>query len=96
MDTCLHALSAFVGERFSSFVGAQHNHIQLPQAGSERPCMDALSLSSEKLEPDGVYLLENGVDALVYIGKEAPSAVVQDLLGASPAGQHLACVLVSA
>ena len=44
--------------------------------------MDGLSLSSEKLEPDGVYLLENGVDALVYIGKEAPSAVVQDLLGA--------------
>ncbi len=44
--------------------------------------MDALSLSSEKLEPDGVYLLETGVDALVYIGKEAPSAVVQDLLGA--------------
>ena len=44
--------------------------------------MDALSLSSEKLEPDGVYLLENGVDALVYIGKEAPSVVVQDLLGA--------------
>ena len=52
--------------------------------------MDALSLSSEKLEPDGIYLLENGVDALVYIGKEAPSAVVQDLLGAllakSPSG----------
>ena len=49
--------------------------------------MDALSLSSEKLEPDGVYLLENGVDAFVYIGKEAPSAVVRDLLGAALTNQ---------
>ena len=53
-------------------------------AETVRPRMEALSLSSEKLELDGVYLLENGVDAFIYIGKEAPSAVVQDLLGATP------------
>ena len=53
-----------------------------------RPHMEALSLSSEKLEPDGVYLLENGVDAFIYIGKEAPGAVVQDLLGAPPSARQ--------
>lgn len=42
-----------------------------------------VSLSSEKLDPEGLYLLENGVDALIYIGKEAPQRVIQDLLGES-------------
>lgn len=43
--------------------------------------LDGLSLSSAKLEPQGLYLLENGVDALIYIGKQVPAHVVQELLG---------------
>lgn len=49
--------------------------------GGGQPRLDGLSLSSEKLEPHGLYLLENGVDALIYIGKEAPARLVQELLG---------------
>ena len=52
--------------------------------GEGPPRLEALSLSSEKLEPHGLYLLENGVDALIYVGKQAPERVVQDLLGARP------------
>lgn len=50
-------------------------------AGEMQSRLVGMGLSSEKLEPQGLYLLENGVDALIYIGKEAPQRVIQDLLG---------------
>ncbi|KAL5715392.1 Protein transport protein Sec24C [Ranunculus cassubicifolius] len=40
-----------------------------------------LPLSSEHLEEDGVYLLENGEDGLIYVGKDASIEVLQQLFG---------------
>ena len=48
----------------------------------------ALSLSSERLEPDGVYLLENGAEATLWVGKLAPQELVMALLGV-PSADHL-------
>lgn len=41
----------------------------------------ALALSAEKLEPSGVYLLENGFEAMLFFNREASPEVVQQLLG---------------
>ncbi|CAI7813032.1 unnamed protein product [Closterium sp. NIES-53] len=41
----------------------------------------ALPLSSEKLEPDGVFLVENGEEAVVWVGREADSHLLFDLFG---------------
>jgi len=42
---------------------------------------DGLVCSAESLEAGGVYLLENGHDAYLYVDKMAPPELVQDLLG---------------
>lgn len=42
---------------------------------------EPLPLSSEGLEPGGVYLYEDGRDAVVYVDRDAPPALVRDLLG---------------
>jgi protein transport protein SEC24 len=40
-----------------------------------------LSLSSENLEHDGIYLLENGEDAMLYVNSQASREVVYQLFG---------------
>ena len=40
----------------------------------------SLPLSLEKLEPDGSYLVENGVEMLVWIGRAAPATFLSDVL----------------
>ena len=52
------------------------------------PVPDKLWLSSEKLQPEGVYLLENGFEAFIYVGKAVAPQTCQDLfVCASGAGQ---------
>jgi protein transport protein SEC24 len=47
---------------------------------------DRMWLTAAVLDPEGVYLLENGVDAYVYVGAAAPAATCAALLGVpSPA-----------
>lgn len=38
-------------------------------------------LSSEKLDPDGVFFLENGLEAYIWVGKQTPREVVHALFG---------------
>lgn len=40
-----------------------------------------LSLSSENLEHDGIYLLENGEDAMLYVNSQASREVLYQLFG---------------
>jgi protein transport protein SEC24 len=42
-----------------------------------------MNLSSEKLEPHGCYLVENGHEILLWIGKNAVPLLCKDLLGVS-------------
>ncbi|KAK0600581.1 hypothetical protein LWI29_016299 [Acer saccharum] len=42
-----------------------------------------LPLSSEHVSDDGVYLLENGEDALIYVGSTVDSNVLHELFGVS-------------
>jgi protein transport protein SEC24 len=64
-------------------------HQLLPDAaaraaeGLPLPTLAALPLSSEKLDPEGVFLMENGWHAYIYFGKAAPAGIVRELLGAS-------------
>lgn len=44
---------------------------------------EPLVLSSEMLEPGGVYLLDNGSDIIVYFDPEVVPQLVQELLGLS-------------
>ncbi|GAB4826005.1 Protein transport protein Sec24C [Ancistrocladus abbreviatus] len=43
----------------------------------------ATPLSSEHVSDEGIYLLENGIDALVYIGNSVNSQILQQLFGIS-------------
>jgi protein transport protein SEC24 len=47
------------------------------------PLPDAVPLSSEQLESGGVYLAENGRDAVLFVDRDAPPELVQGLFGAS-------------
>lgn len=58
----------------------------LPRPQNAPPVPDKLWLSAEKLEPEGVFLLENGAEAFVYVGKAAPPALLQALFGERPLG----------
>lgn len=40
-----------------------------------------LSLSSENLEHDGIYLLENGEDAMLYVNSQASREVLYQIFG---------------
>lgn len=41
-----------------------------------------LPVSSEKLDPTGAFLVENGLDAFVYLGQSAPPELCMALIGA--------------
>lgn len=40
-----------------------------------------IPLSSEHVNDDGIYLLENGEDCLIYVGGSVDRDLVQQLLG---------------
>ncbi|MCI25867.1 protein transport protein SEC24-like, partial [Trifolium medium] len=42
-----------------------------------------LPLSSEHISDDGVYLLENGHDCLIYVGDSVSADIVRKLFGVS-------------
>ncbi|KAI8967408.1 hypothetical protein BDF20DRAFT_900917 [Mycotypha africana] len=42
-----------------------------------------MNLSSEKIEPYGCYMLEDGLHVYIWVGKQAVPQLCQDLLGAS-------------
>lgn len=43
----------------------------------------AIPLSSERVNDDGIYLLENGEDCLVYIGNSVDPEIIRQLFGIS-------------
>ncbi|XP_015570527.1 protein transport protein Sec24-like At4g32640 isoform X2 [Ricinus communis] len=53
------------------------------QEGNESLIPNALPLSSEHVKDDGIYLLENGQEGLIYIGNSVDSSVLQQLFGVS-------------
>ncbi|KAI5587512.1 hypothetical protein BDE02_05G037700 [Populus trichocarpa] len=60
---------------------AIHNLDSQEGDGSRIP--PALALSSEYVSEDGIYLLENGQDGLIYIGNSVNSDTLQKLFGLS-------------
>ncbi|KAL9356255.1 hypothetical protein Peur_049508 [Populus x canadensis] len=60
---------------------AIHNLDSQEADGSRIP--SALALSSEYVSEDGIYLLENGQDGLIYIGNSVNSDTLQKLFGIS-------------
>ncbi|KAK6288783.1 hypothetical protein POUND7_000324 [Theobroma cacao] len=60
---------------------AVHNLDLEEEGGSVIP--PVLPLSSEYVSEDGIYLLENGVDGLIYIGSLVDSVILQQLFGIS-------------
>ncbi|KAL2612677.1 hypothetical protein R1flu_024369 [Riccia fluitans] len=53
----------------------------LPPNDSEGELPPVVPLSSENLDPDGVFLLETGEDAFLYVGKQAPVELLEQVLG---------------
>ncbi|XP_022773266.1 protein transport protein Sec24-like At4g32640 isoform X2 [Durio zibethinus] len=58
---------------------AVHNLIS--KDGDESVLPPIIPLSSEHVSDDGIYLLENGEDALIYFGSSVDSSVLQQLFG---------------
>ncbi|PSC68317.1 transport Sec24-like protein [Micractinium conductrix] len=56
-------------------------HTLLERPANAMPLPDKLWLSAEKLEPDGVFLLENGYEAFIWVGKAVPPATATALFG---------------
>ncbi|KAL8153605.1 hypothetical protein V2J09_011365 [Rumex salicifolius] len=50
---------------------------------SEAVIPTAIPLSSEHVSEEGIYLLENGMDALLYVGSSTDPQIVQQLFGTS-------------
>ncbi|XVE95488.1 hypothetical protein REPUB_Repub02eG0102100 [Reevesia pubescens] len=49
--------------------------------GDESVLPPIIPLSSEHVSDDGIYLLENGEDALIYFGSSVDSSILQQLFG---------------
>ncbi|XVF39318.1 hypothetical protein PTKIN_Ptkin01aG0025000 [Pterospermum kingtungense] len=49
--------------------------------GDESALPPIIPLSSEHVSDDGIYLLENGEDALIYLGSSVDSSILQQLFG---------------
>ncbi|KAJ0171020.1 hypothetical protein K1T71_013219 [Dendrolimus kikuchii] len=52
-------------------------------AGGERGCPPPLRASVDKMNEHGVYLLENGVHMLLWVGSQAPPDFIRDVFGVS-------------
>ena len=68
-----------------------HRMLQQHVDGQPVQLPPSMSLSSEKLQEDGVYLAENGYDGYIYFAQQVPAQMVRALLGkrllwASPDG----------
>lgn len=64
--------------------GADHSYfliVEQQEDGSLIP--PTIPLSSEHVSDEGIYLLENGEDVLIYIGGLASSSTMQQLFGFS-------------
>lgn len=46
-----------------------------------------IPLSSEHVSDDGIYLLENGEDCLIYVGNSVNPDITQKLFGFSSVGE---------
>lgn len=51
------------------------------QDGDESLIPPVIPLASEHVSDDGIYLLENGLDCLIYIGNLVDSGILQQLFG---------------
>ena len=58
-------------------------HTILQQQNGSEPVQlpPSLSLSSEKLQEDGIYLAENGFDGYIYFAQQVPAQMLRALLG---------------
>lgn len=63
-----------------------HRMLQQHAEGQAVQLPSSLSLSSEKLQEDGVYLAENGFEGYIYFAQQAPTQLVRLLLGEWPNG----------
>lgn len=54
-----------------------------------------IPLSSDHVNDEGIYLLENGEDCLVYIGNSVDSNILQQLFGISSPNEIPTQVLLS-
>lgn len=54
-----------------------------PQELDDSIIPTAIPLSSEHIAADGIYLLENGVECLIYIGENVEPNILQQLFGIS-------------
>jgi hypothetical protein len=59
--------------------------VQGPKADGVAGLPSPLALSSEKLDPRGAYLLNDGLRFVLWLGKVLPAEFVKDLLGADAA-----------
>jgi len=71
-------------------------HRMLQQHSGSEPVQlpPSLSLSSEKLQEDGIYLAENGYDGYIYFAQQVNPQLVRALLGDAAASDpcfHLSC-----
>jgi hypothetical protein len=41
----------------------------------------SMALSSDKLDASGIYLCENGLQLMLWVGRQAPASLVQELFG---------------
>lgn len=57
--------------------------IQMTQEENGSLLASTIFLSSEHIKDDGIYLLENGEDGLIYIGNMANQDTLQQLFGVS-------------
>ncbi|KDD74532.1 hypothetical protein H632_c1249p1, partial [Helicosporidium sp. ATCC 50920] len=66
--------------------------LELRAAGrSDRAAVpDALALTAAQIEAQGVYLLEDGLDAWVFLGRGVDQSVVESLIGNDRASERLA------
>ena len=57
------------------------NFLLVGQEGDESVLPHIIPLSSEHVNDEGIYLLENGEDALIYFGSSVDSSILQQLFG---------------
>ncbi|KAH8507472.1 hypothetical protein H0E87_009860 [Populus deltoides] len=66
-----------------SYVSSVSTPLAIPLEADGSRIPSALALSSEYVSEDGIYLLENGQDGLIYIGNSVNSDTLQKLFGIS-------------
>lgn len=80
-STFLSLSSAFIVPRVYPRMFAVHNLAQDSQDTRTGPLPTALALASEKLDPAGVYLCENGLQLFLWVGRQVSDELVRELFG---------------